>query len=308
MKNMRTVYIYLILFIGVLALSTSAIFVKLSSAPAPIVATYRMMFSTILLLPALLFNKDITHELINLSKKQLLLGTISGAFLAFHYVLWFESLHYTSMASSTIFVTLQPLFSFAGGYFFFKERLKRFAIGGGILAIVGSFIIGLADFNIGGPALFGDILALIAAGAITIYFLIGQELRKVLSLIPYVLIAYSSSTLFLLVYSLTLGYSLTGYPSSDWLCFLGLAFVSTILGQTIFNWLIKWMNASTISMSILGEPVGTCILAYFIFGNVITVKQFVGSLIILFGIFLFLKYNKPVEKEQLTSDFENQMQ
>lgn len=292
MKNTRTIYIYLILFIGVLALSTSAIFVKLSSAPAPIVATYRMMFSTMLLLPALLFNKDITHELINLSKKQLLLGTISGAFLAFHYVLWFESLHYTSMASSTIFVTLQPLFSFVGGYFFFKERLKRFAIGGGILAIVGSFIIGLADFNIGGPALFGDILALIAAGAITIYFLIGQKLRKVLSLIPYVLIAYSSSTLFLVVYSLTLGYSLTGYPSSDWLCFLGLAFVSTILGQTIFNWLIKWMNASTISMSILGEPVGTCILAYFIFGNVITVQQFVGSLIILFGIFLFLKYNK----------------
>ncbi len=292
MKNTRTIYIYLILFIGVLALSTSAIFVKLSSAPAPIVATYRMMFSTMLLLPALLFNKDITHELINLSKKQLLLGAISGAFLAFHYVLWFESLHYTSMASSTIFVTLQPLFSFAGGYFFFKERLKLFAIGGGILAIVGSFIIGLADFNIGGPALFGDILALIAAGAITIYFLIGQELRKVLSLIPYVLIAYSSSTLFLLVYSLTLGYSLTGYPSSDWLCFLGLAFVSTILGQTIFNWLIKWMNASTISMSILGEPVGTCMLAYFIFGNVITVQQFVGSLIILFGIFLFLKYNK----------------
>ncbi len=292
MKNTRTIYIYLILFIGVLAISTSAIFVKLSSAPAPIVATYRMMFSTLLLLPALLFNKDITHELINLSKKQLLLGTISGAFLAFHYVLWFESLHYTSMASSTIFVTLQPLFSFAGGYFFFKERLKRFAIGGGILAIIGSFIIGLSDFNIGGSALFGDVLALIAAGAITIYFLIGQELRKVLSLIPYVLIAYSSSTLFLLVYSLTLGYSLTGYPSSDWLCFLGLAFVSTILGQTIFNWLIKWMNASTISMSILGEPVGTCILAYFIFGNVITAQQFVGSLIILFGIFLFLKYNK----------------
>lgn len=292
MKDTRTLSLYSILFIGVLAISTSAIFVKLSSAPAPIVATYRMMFSTILLLPALLFNKDITYEIINLSKKQLLLGTISGAFLAFHYVLWFESLHYTSVASSTIFVTLQPLFAFVGGYFFFKERLERFAIAGGILAIIGSFIIGLGDFNIGGSALFGDILALIAAGAITIYFLIGQELRKVLSLIPYVLIAYSSSTLFLLVYSLTLGYSLTGYPSSDWLCFLGLAFVSTILGQTIFNWLIKWMNASAISMSILGEPIGTCILAYFIFGNIITVQQFVGSLIILFGIFLFLKYNK----------------
>jgi drug/metabolite transporter (DMT)-like permease len=306
MKYTKTFSLYLILFFGVLALSTSAIFVKLSTAPAPVVATYRMMFSIILLFPALFFRKDIIKEIQNLSKKQWLLGTISGAFLALHYVLWFESLNYTSVASSTIFVTLQPLFAFTGGYFFFGERLKGFAIGGGVLAIVGSFIIGWGDFNVGGSSLFGDVLALIAAGTITVYFLIGQKLRKALSLIPYVLIAYSSSTIFLLAHSLILGYSLTGYPSSDWLCFFGLAFVSTILGQTILNWLIKWMNASTISMSILGEPVGTCILAYFILGNIITIHQLVGSIIILFGIFLFLKYNEPVEKEELNLKIENE--
>jgi drug/metabolite transporter (DMT)-like permease len=297
MKNTRTFSLYLILFIGVLAISTSAIFVKLSSAPAPIVATYRMMFSTILLLPALFFRKDTIYEIMNLSKKQLLLGIISGTFLAFHYVLWFESLHYTSVASSTIFVTLQPLFAFLGGYIFFKERLQAFAISGGFLAIVGSFVIGYGDFNVGGSAIFGDTLALIAAGAITVYFLIGQELRKVLSLIPYVLIVYASSSLFLIAYSISLGYSLTGYPSSDLLCFFGLAFISTILGQTILNWLIKWMNASTISMSILGEPVGTCILAYFILGNIITIEQLIGSIIILFGIFLFLRFNKSIENK-----------
>jgi drug/metabolite transporter (DMT)-like permease len=297
MKNTRTFSLYLILFIGILAISTSAIFVKLSSAPAPIVATYRMMFSTILLLPALFFRKDTIYEIMNLSKKQLLLGIISGTFLAFHYVLWFESLHYTSVASSTIFVTLQPLFAFLGGYIFFKERLQAFAISGGFLAIVGSFVIGYGDFNVGGSAIFGDTLALIAAGAITVYFLIGQELRKVLSLIPYVLIVYASSSLFLIAYSISLGYSLTGYPSSDLLCFFGLAFISTILGQTILNWLIKWMNASTISMSILGEPVGTCILAYFILGNIITIEQLIGSIIILFGIFLFLRFNKSIENK-----------
>lgn len=297
MKNTRTFSLYLILFIGILAISTSAIFVKLSSAPAPIVATYRMMFSTILLLPVLFFRKNTIYEIMNLSKKQLLLGIISGTFLAFHYVLWFESLHYTSVASSTIFVTLQPLFAFLGGYIFFKERLQVFAISGVFLAIVGSFVIGYGDFNVGGSAIFGDTLALIAAGAITVYFLIGQELRKFLSLIPYVLIVYASSSLFLIAYSFSLGYSLTGYPSSDLLCFLGLAFISTILGQTILNWLIKWMNASTISMSILGEPVGTCILAYFILGNIITIEQLIGSIIILFGIFLFLRFNKSIENK-----------
>ncbi|WP_026887106.1 DMT family transporter [Clostridium beijerinckii] len=293
MNNSRSFFLYLILLIGVVALSTSAIFVKLSSAPAPIIATYRMMFSTFILLPVLLIRKGTIKELINLSHKQLILGSISGAFLALHYGLWFESLTYTSVASSTIFVTLQPLFAFAGGYFFFGERLRGLALGGGILAIIGSFIVGFGDFNIGGKALTGDSLALIAAASITVYFFIGQYLRKNLSLIVYALIAYSSSTLFLLAYSLFCRYPLVGYPSVDWLWFLGLAFISTIMGQTIFNWLIKWVNTSTISMSILGEPIGTCILAYFIFGDIVTLKQLIGSTIILFGIFLFLIYNKP---------------
>lgn len=306
MKNTRTYSLYLLLFAGVFALSTSAIFVKLSSAPAPIIATYRMMFSTFILLPTLFFRTETFKEIQSLTRKQWLLGSLSGAFLALHYGLWFESLRFTSVASSTVFVTLQPLFAFIGGYFFFGEKLKGFALGGGILAIIGSFIIGLGDFNIGGAALFGDILALLGAVTITIYFFIGQHLRKVLSLVPYVLVAYSTSALFLLIYSLALGYPLTGYPASDWLCFLGLAFISTILGQTIFNWLIKWINTSTISMSILGEPIGTCILAYFIFGEVVTMQQLIGSGIIFSGIFLFLTHNQPVEKVKVISNVENQ--
>jgi drug/metabolite transporter (DMT)-like permease len=296
MNNTRTFSVYLLLFIGVFALSASAIFVKLSSAPAPIIATYRMVFSTLLLLPVLFLRKGAFKEIQTLTRKQWLLGILAGAFLAVHYVLWFESLRFTSVASSTVFVTLQPLFAFIGGYFFFGEKLKGFAFIGGILAIVGSFIIGWSDFKIGGAALFGDILALLGAVTITVYFFIGQHLRKVLSLIPYALIAYSTSALFLLVYSLALRYSLTGYPLSDWMWFFGLAFISTILGQTIFNWLIKWLNTSTISMSILGEPVGTCILAYFIFGDVVTTQQLIGSGIILLGIFLFLMYNQQIEK------------
>lgn len=293
MKNSQSLLLYFLLFIGVLALSTSAIFVKLSSAPSAVIAAYRMTFSVVLLLPAVFLNKCILIEIRNLTKKQWLLGSLAGSFLALHYVLWFESLHFTSVASSTVFVTLQPLFAFAGGYFLFGERLRGLAIGGGILAIVGSCIIGWGDFNTSNSAVFGDILALLGAATITVYFFIGQYLRKLLSLIPYALIAYSSSALLLLIYSFALGYPLKGYPLSDWMCFFGLAFVSTIFGQTIFNWLIKWLSTSTISMSILGEPIGTCLLAYFILGDIITIKQLIGSIVILLGIFLFLIHNEP---------------
>lgn len=283
---------YLALLIGVIAVSTSAIFVKLSQAPAPITATYRLAFSVVLTLPMLLWNRGVLGEIRGMSRKQWLLSFLSGAFLASHFLLWFESLRFTSVASSTVLVTLQPLFAFIGGYFLFGERISKLGLTGGLLAIVGSFVIGWGDFRIGGMALYGDILALLGALTVTIYWLIGQYVRQGMSLAAYTLVVYTASTIILFGYDFTLGYQVTGYPASDWLWFFCLALIPTLLGHTIFNWVIKWLSTSTISMGILGEPVGTSILAYFILGEIVTTPQWIGGAIILFGIFLFIRYNK----------------
>lgn len=282
---------YLALLIGVIAVSTSAIFVKLSSAPAPIIATYRLLFSVLLTVPFLFWTRGVLRELVRLKRKQWLLVTCSGAFLASHFLLWFESLQYTSVASSTVLVTLQPLFAFLGGYLLFHERLRLLALAGGFLAIAGSFIIGWGDFRIGGMALWGDILALLGAMTVTGYFLIGQYVRQAMSLTAYTLAVYSITTLFLVGYDLLFGYPLIGYPLADWGWFFCLALIPTLLGHSIFNWAIKWLSTSTISMSILGEPVGTAILAYFILDEKLTGPQWIGGGVILFGIFLFIRYN-----------------
>ncbi|HEK9099478.1 TPA: DMT family transporter [Bacillus pseudomycoides] len=279
---------YAILFFGVFALSTSAIFVKLADAPAAIVAFYRLFFATIMLEPFLLISKKNRNELYSLSKKQWGIGLLSGIFLAAHYVLWFESLHYTSVASSTVIVTLQPLFSMIGGYFLFKERFSKGAVVGCLIAIVGSIVIGWQDFQISGQALFGDILAFIAAGIITAYFFVGQHVRKKLSLVPYSVISYGSSSLFLGIFAYSQKTSFFNYSAQTWWSFIGLALIATILGQTIFNWLLKWLSTSVISMSILGETIGTCILAYYIFDEVISLQQGIGIVLILMGLAIFL--------------------
>lgn len=279
---------YFSLFLGVFALSTSAIFVKLAAAPSSITAFYRLFFAALILLPLLLLKKENRQAMLSLSKNQLGLGLLSGLFLAIHYVLWFESLNYTSVASSTVIVTLQPLFSFVGGHFLFKERFTMGAISSCFVSLIGCFIIGWGDFEVSSQALFGDMLALIAAGVITVYFFIGQHMRKKLSVIPYSILGYGSSAFFLAVYTLSQQVSFTGYPLSTWKSFLGLALIATIFGQMVFNWLLKWLSTSAISMSILGETVGTCILAYFILGQVISLQQGVGITITLVGLALFL--------------------
>ncbi|MBQ2651795.1 MAG: DMT family transporter [Clostridia bacterium] len=278
---------YLTLFFGVFCLSSSAIFVKLSSAPSSITAFYRLLFTAIMLLPALVFSRQNREALLGITRKQAMQILAAGFLLAVHYVLWFESLRYTSVASSTVLVTLQPLFSIVWGYLFFKERYSKTALMGCAIAIGGAMIIGWGDFRISGLALLGDIMAFAAAGVISGYFLIGQKVRSELPVVPYSIAGFLSSAFFLALYSMATGASFTGYDQNTWLAFLGIAFLATICGQFLFNVLLKWLPATFITMSILGESVGTCILAYFILHEALSLRQLVGIVVILGGLLIF---------------------
>ncbi len=278
---------YLVIAFGVFSVSTSAVLVKLSEAPAGVIAFYRLFFSVLLMLPVVLTRnlKDIG----GFSLKDLFLSAVSGIFLAFHFILWFESLNYTSVASSTVLVTLQPLFSFAGTYLLYKERITFRTIVSGMVAIFGSILISWGDFNISGEALFGDVLALIACALITGYLLFGQSVRKRVSLFPYTFVVYSISSVTLWIYVWANGQSFYPYRPQDWIYFLLLAVFPTLLGHTLFNWSLKWVSTNVISMAILFEPVGAALLAFFILGETLKWTQIIGGLIVLSGLFLFSK-------------------
>nr|MBO2481927.1 EamA family transporter [Bacillaceae bacterium] len=278
---------YLVIAFGVFSVSTSAVLVKLAEAPAGVIAFYRLFFSVLLMLPVVLTRnlKDIG----GFSLKDLFLSAVSGIFLAFHFILWFESLNYTSVASSTVLVTLQPLFSFAGTYLLYKERITFRTIVSGMVAIFGSILISWGDFNISGEALFGDVLALIACALITGYLLFGQSVRKRVSLFPYTFVVYSISSVTLWIYVWANGQSFYPYRPQDWIYFLLLAVFPTLLGHTLFNWSLKWVSTNVISMAILFEPVGAALLAFFILGETLKWTQIIGGLIVLSGLFLFSK-------------------
>lgn len=274
------------LLIGVMALSASAIFVKLANAPSSIMAFYRIFFSFCVIFT--ISKKDTRKELLSLSKKEIILGIISGISLALHYFLWFQSLNLTSVASSTVIVTLQPLFAFVAGYLFFKERYTKLAVLGFIIAVIGSVIIGWGDFQLSSRALIGDLLAFISAGFISTYFIIGQYTRARLSTFSWITLTYFFAFVFLGILSLIMKIPFTGYSLNTWLNIFGITLISTLLGQVIFTWLLKYFPATVISMTILGEAVGTCILGYFILHETVSLKQFIGIVVILFGIGLFL--------------------
>jgi drug/metabolite transporter (DMT)-like permease len=281
---------YVALFIGILTVSTSAILVKVADAPSSVTAFYRLFFSVLLMTPIFLFKY--ASELKTITKRDWISSIIAGIFLALHFVLWFESLRFTSVASSVVLVTMQPLFAFLGTYLFFKEKLTLRAILSGMLAVSGSIVISWGDFRISGLALWGDILALIACLLVTIYLLFGQNVRSRISLVTYTFIVYLVSSITILLYVLLNGDPLVPYENDQWIYFVLLAIFPTLLGHTLFNFALRWVSTSVISVTILFEPIGASILAYFILNELIQVHQVVGGVIVLLGICLFLLWKK----------------
>ncbi|WP_082235574.1 DMT family transporter [Halobacillus massiliensis] len=290
---------YILLFIGVLSISTSAIFVKLAGdAPASITAFYRLFIAFLILAPYVVAKH--MKDFLNIQWKDWVFAGMSGIFLALHFILWFESLNYTSVTSSVVLVSMQPIFAFVGTFLFFHERFSAGAVLSMLIAITGSVIIGWGDFQVSGIALLGDLLALLGAVTVTGYFLVGQDLRKRLSLTSYTFVVYGVAALSLLIYNIALQVPLAGYSSDQWMVFLALAIIPTFFGHSIFNWSLRWVSASKISMSILIEPIGASILAYVILDEIISSSQWLGGSIVLFGLMLFIISTKKMRKPKIT--------
>ncbi len=288
---------YLAVVLAVVAASFASIFTKLADAPAIIIAFYRIGITVLILAPFMLRNTNV-QTVRSLSLKAWGLALLAGLFLALHFATWITSLEYTSIASSTVLVTMQPLFVVAGGVYLLGERISRNALLGGALALAGSVLIGINDFQISGQAILGDILAFAGAMFVAGYVLIGRVLRAQMDVLPYTFIVYGASAVTLFLFALVFDTPFGPYPALSWLYFTALALVPTIFGHSVLNWALKYVKAAVVSISILGEPVGASILAYFIFGQVPTLLQVTAGVMIIGGLTCFLLCSRSEDRRQ----------
>ena len=251
----------IMIVIGVLGISLSSIFVKFSTAPSSVTAAYRLLWTVLLLTPSVLLGKQNRQELVSLSRRDVILSIFSGFFLALHFVLWFESLQHTSVASSTTIVCTEVIWVSQGYWIFLKGRLSGKAVLIIAVALAGSVMIAVSDNASGGSHLYGDILALFAAVAVAVYVLIGRVVRERVSTTVYTYVVYASCSVVLLLITAFQGVSMVGYGCGAVIVGLLLAVFSTILGHSIFSWCLKYFTPSFVSASKLCEPVAAGILA-----------------------------------------------
>ena len=277
----------IMIVVGVIGISLSSIFVKYSSAPSAVTAAYRLLWTILLMSPVTFGSREIRQELLQLSRRNLLLSILSGVFLAFHFTLWFESLRYTSVASSTTIVCTEVIWVSLGYALFLKGRMSLRAILAIAVTLLGSVMIALADSSVGGAHLYGDILSLLAAITVAAYVLLGRVVRETVSTTVYTFTVYSSCAVVLLCFCLFQGNPLFGYGISGVTVGLLLAIFSTILGHSIFSWCLKYFSPSFVSASKLCEPVVAAVLAGFLFGETPSALQLTGGALILGGVLYY---------------------
>lgn len=278
------------LALGLFGVSWSAVLVRLTPAPAPAVAFWRLVFSTALLVPFLV-RGGAPGQWRSLAARDWLLLAGSGACLSLHLVLWFESLALTSVASSTVLVSTHPVFVGLLSAVWLGEPPGRREWLGILIATAGAAVVAGGDLGGGAAPLRGNLLALAAALMAALYFAAGRRLRERLGLAAYVIPAYAAAAVVTGVTMVAGGTAFTGFPERAWWLFLALAAGPMLLGHTSFNWSLRHVRAYVVSLVMLLEPVGATLLAVLVLGasERPDAGVLLGGLIVLAGVALSLR-------------------
>lgn len=292
---------YFALLIAVISVSFAAILiVSVSEEVSPLsIAFYRLFFTFLLILPITLLYRKTRQELLNLPRKTYLIMVGIGIILGVHFAFWITSLDYTSVASSVILVTAHPVLVAPIAHYFFKEKLSFLNVVGISLSIFGVAILVLGNYDLGPltlDSLEGNILAILGGVAAGLYILGGRKTRKTVSVTSYAFVVYGVGAIVLLFICLLLNAPLLGFKTIDYEIIFLMAIVSGIFGHTLYNWSLGHIRASIASVVLLGEPLGSTLLAYALpwIHQEPSSYTIIGGAIILTGIYLTARKTRDI--------------
>ena len=273
----------LIVLLGVVGISTSAIWVRWSTAPSLVLVLYRMSLAALLLLPAVVRNRD---ELKKLTRRDWLMAMAAGCCLGLHFASFFEGVRNTTIVASSLLSDTEVLFVAAGSILFLGRKFSRRSWVALFIALVGAIMVALAGSSDGTPTLWGNTLSLLSALLLGMYTMIGSECRQRVSNATYTFVAYCFAAATVLVVAVGSGMPLGGYGAVNWLTALAMAVVCTLLGHSIFTWGLKYLSPAYISMVKLLDPLFAAVWGLF-FHEMPTALVLVGGVIVVAGVALY---------------------
>ena len=226
-------------------------------------------------------------------------GLASGAALGAHFGFWISSLDYTSVAASVVLVSTQPVFVAVLAFLVFGERTSPLSLAGILVALAGTAVIA-ADRSVGSAAVFGNVLALVGAVTVAVYVLIGRSSRTGgVGVLPYSVVVYAAAAATLLPAAVVFDARLWGYPGETWFWLAAITLGPQLMGHTVFNWALRYVEASVISGTVLAEPVASALLAWVVLSEKPGLPTLLGGAVVLVGLYLLLR-GRPVPAQAAT--------
>jgi drug/metabolite transporter (DMT)-like permease len=290
------IWAYLALAAGILSLGMTAMFVRWADAPGPVTGFYRLAIATTLTAPLFIHRQRAEG---NVPRLHFLIPLLGGVFAAGDFALWNTAVLYTTASNATLLGNTSPLWVALAAWLLFRERLRPdFWLGLG-LALTGAIFIVGRDFLLHPKLGSGDLMACGAAIFYAAYMLTTQRGRAKLDVFTYWWLASLSASIGLLIISLVMGYSLTGYPLQSWLVFVATAVVSQIIGYMSISYALGHLPASIVSTTLIGQPIVTTILAIPLLGEFPGSIQIAGGAIALVGIYLVNQSHARAQQEMV---------
>jgi drug/metabolite transporter (DMT)-like permease len=308
---------FLVLFVGVAAASTAAIFIRFAQGlgvKSIDIAAYRLLFSVVILLPVILWRHRSSYQ--SVLPSTIKWSVVGGVFLSLHFALWISSLEYTSISSSVVLVTTTPVWLGLFSILFQKEKLTRPFLAGLSLCILGGAIIAVSeDCSLSSQGLLcgnsesaatspllGNLMALSGAWMAAGYFLVGKKVRKTLPTTPYIFLVYGVAAICLILFSFVAGGNMLALPPSSIFWLVCLAIFPQLIGHTSFNWALNHFSATYVSIALLAEPIGSTLLGIIIFKEIPSIIKIGGGLLILIGILIVSLGQTPSKVQEPIGD------
>lgn len=295
-KSFLERYVKIIVVFAVMAGSTSGIFGSLIEAPSMAIGFWRLTLGLpFFAVPVLLKHRD---TLKHISGKDYFWTFIAGLFLFLHFFTWFSAVKLTNIASASVLASLHPLVVLLVTVFIFKRKVGRRPVIGIVVALLGGTLIAGLEYTQPGEGNFlGNVLAFLAAMFMGLYFTVGHEVRKNVPGSTYVFLMFLSCWLCFGVGMMVTNTPVFGYSTKDYLLMIGLTVVCQLCAHAVFNLCFGHVDSLYVSAWESGECVFAIIMGVIFLGQVPSMMQIIGGVIVVVGLLYYNYYTALAEKE-----------
>lgn len=274
----------LILAIGIFACSWAGPLIRMADEASFLyIATSRLVIAAPIMIVVSLIGSKNSYKSLKIGVTCLMV--LSGIALAAHFAFWVSSISRTSILASVALVAMSPLFAALGGWLFLGERPNTRVLGGIFLSFCGATALLISDFEDIGN-LSGDIYAFIGAILASIYLLVGRYARQRVDMPVYAAIVYSVAAIVLVITFLTVENVTFSYEANTYIFILLLALVPQLIGHNAINYSLGFAPAAVVALAILGEPVGSSLIAALLLDEIPSFFEIGVGGVILLGVYI----------------------